>query len=209
MFDLLHDLSDWTLSLAESEWALVLLVLVAFSESIFFPIPPDPLLIAIGIADPSAAIWAAALATAASVAGGVVGHYLGRRIGRPLLNKFVSEDKIARAESLFERYGAWAILAAAITPIPYKVFTILAGVMNLRMRPFLLASLVGRSARIMTVGVLIYLFGESVREFIDHNFELLTVAAGAGVVAVAAVWLVYNRWSARGGGSFDTQISDS
>ena len=197
MFDLLHDLSDWTLSLAESEWALVLLVLVAFSESIFFPIPPDPLLIAIGVADPSVAIWAAALATAASVVGGVVGHYLGRRIGRPLLNKFVSEDKIARAESLFERYGAWAILAAAITPIPYKVFTILAGVMNLRMRSFLLASLVGRSARIMTVGVLIYVFGESVREFIDHNFELLTVGAGLGMVGLGVAWVVYSRMRAR------------
>ena len=193
MFDLLHDLSDWTLSLAESEWALVLLVLVAFSESIFFPIPPDPLLIAIGVADPSVAIWAAALATAASVAGGVVGHYLGRRIGRPLLNKFVSEDKIARAESLFERYGAWAILAAAITPIPYKVFTILAGVMNLRMRSFLLASAVGRSARIMTVGVLIYVFGESVREFIDHNFELLTVGAMGMMIAFAVAYLVFRR----------------
>ena len=193
MFDLLHDLSDWTLSLAESEWALVLLVLVAFSESIFFPIPPDPLLIAIGVADPSVAIWAAALATVASVAGGVVGHYLGRRIGRPLLNKFVSEDKIARAESLFERYGAWAILAAAITPIPYKVFTILAGVMNLPMRPFLLASAVGRSARIMTVGVLIYVFGESVREFIDHNFELLTVVAMGMMIAFAVAYLVFRR----------------
>lgn len=209
MFDLLHDLSDWTLSLAESEWALVLLALVAFSESIFFPIPPDPLLLAIGIADPSMAIWAAALATLASVAGGIVGHYLGRRVGRPLLYRFVSEDKVARAEALFERYGAWAILAAAITPIPYKVFTILAGVMNLRMRPFLLASLVGRSIRIMTVGVLIYLFGESVRDFIDHNFELLTVAAGAGMVAMAAAWVVYRRWSARGGGRFDAQTSDS
>ena len=197
MFDLLHDLSDWTLSLAESEWALVLLVLVAFSESIFFPIPPDPLLIAIGVADPSVAIWAAALATAASVAGGVVGHYLGRRIGRPLLNKFVSEDKIARAESLFERYGAWAILAAAITPIPYKVFTILAGVMNLRMRSFLLASAVGRSARIMTVGVLIYVFGESVREFIDHNFELLTVGAMGMMIAFAVAYLVFRRMRGR------------
>lgn len=193
MFDLLHELSDWTLSLAESEWALVLLVLVAFSESIFFPIPPDPLLIAIGIADPPAAIWAAALATLASVAGGVVGHYLGRRVGRPLLYKFVSEDKVSRAEALFERYGAWAILAAAITPIPYKVFTILAGVMNLRMRPFLLASLVGRSIRIMTVGVLIYLFGESVREFIDHNFELLTVGAMGMMIVMVLAYLAFRR----------------
>ena len=197
MFDLLHDLSDWTLSLAESEWALVLLALVAFSESIFFPIPPDPLLIAIGIADPSMAIWAAALATLASVAGGIVGHYLGRRVGRPLLYKFVSEDKVSRAEALFERYGAWAILAAAITPIPYKVFTILAGVMNLRMRPFLLASLVGRSIRIMTVGVLIYLFGESVREFIDHNFELLTVGAMGMMIVMVLAYLVFRRMRLR------------
>ena len=197
MFDLLHDLSDWTLSLAESEWALVLLALVAFSESIFFPIPPDPLLIAIGIADPSVAIWAAALATLASVAGGIVGHYLGRRVGRPLLYKFVSEDKVSRAEALFERYGAWAILAAAITPIPYKVFTILAGVMNLRMRPFLLASLVGRSIRIMTVGVLIYIFGESVREFIDHNFELLTVGAMGIMIVMVLAYFVFRRMRLR------------
>ena len=197
MFDLLHDLSDWTLSLAESEWALVLLALVAFSESIFFPIPPDPLLIAIGIADPSMAIWAAALATLASVAGGIVGHYLGRRVGRPLLYRFVSEGKVERAESLFEKYGAWAILAAAITPIPYKVFTILAGVMNLRMRPFLLASLVGRSIRIMTVGVLIYLFGESVREFIDHNFELLTVGAMGMMIVMVLAYLVFRRMRLR------------
>ena len=197
MFDLLHDLSDWTLSLAESEWALVLLALVAFSESIFFPIPPDPLLIAIGVADPSMAIWAAALATLASVAGGIVGHYLGRRVGRPLLYKFVSEDKVSRAETLFEKYGAWAILAAAITPIPYKVFTILAGVMNLRMRPFLLASLVGRSIRIMTVGVLIYIFGESVREFIDHNFELLTVGAMGMMIVMVLAYLVFRRMRLR------------
>ena len=193
VFDLLHALSDWTLGFAESEWALVLLALVAFSESVFFPIPPDPLMLAIGVADPPMALWAAALATAASVVGGVVGHYLGRRVGRPLLYRFVSEDKVARAEALFERYGAWAILAAAITPIPYKVFTILAGVMNLPMRPFLLASVIGRAARFMAVGILIYLFGESVRDFIDHNFELLTVGAMVLMIVMAVAYFVVRR----------------
>ena len=69
--------------------------------------------------------------------------------------------------------------------------------MNLPMRPFLLASVVGRAARFMAVGLLIYLFGESVREFIDANFELLTVAAGAGMLALAAAWVVYNRTRGR------------
>ena len=140
MRELFHDLTDWTLQAADSDWAVVLLALVAFSESIVFPIPPDPLLIAVGVASPTSAIWVAALVTVASVSGAYVGHWLGRRVGRPLLRRLVSESKTERAEALFNRYGVWAILVAAFTPIPYKVFTILAGIMDLPIRPFLLAS---------------------------------------------------------------------
>ena len=193
LLDLLHDLKDWTLDFADSEWALGVLLLLAFSESTFFPIPPDPLLIAIGVANPSSAVWIAALVTIASVAGACVGHFLGRRVGRPLLYRLVSEDKVARAEALFNRYGAWAILVAAFTPIPYKVFTILAGIMDLPVRPFLLASLIGRGARFLTIGVLIYLFGEPIQDFIDQQFELLTIAAAVGLVVVLAGYLVYRR----------------
>ena len=181
------------LSLAESEWAIALLLIITFSESVIFPIPPDPLLIAIGIANPAAAIWVAALTAIASVAGAVLGRWLGQKIGRPLLRKLVPEDKTDRAETLFSKYGAWAILIAAFTPIPYKVFTILAGIMNLDLKPFLLASLIGRSARFLTVGVLIFIFGESIRDFIDHNFELLTIAAAAALIILAAAYLIARR----------------
>ena len=193
LIDLLHDLTDWMLSLAESEWAIALLLIITFSESVIFPIPPDPLLIAIGIANPAAAIWVAALTAIASVAGAVLGRWLGQKIGRPLLHKLVPEDKTARAETLFSKYGAWAILIAAFTPIPYKVFTILAGIMNLDLKPFLLASLIGRSARFLTVGALIFIFGESIRDFIDHNFELLTIATAAALIILAAAYLIARR----------------
>ena len=193
LFDLLHDLKDWTLDFADSDWALGALLLLTFSESTFFPIPPDPLLIAVGVASPSSAIWIAALVTLASVAGASVGHFLGKRVGRPLLYRLVSESKVSRAEALFNRYGAWAILVAAFTPIPYKVFTILAGIMDLPIRPFLLASLIGRGARFLTIGVLIYLFGEPIQDFIDQQFELLTVAACAGLVVLVAGYFVYRR----------------
>ena len=194
LFDLLHDLKDWTLDFADSDWALGALLLLTFSESTFFPIPPDPLLIAIGVANPSSAIWIAALVTAASVAGAYVGHFLGRRVGRPLLYRLVSESKVARAEALFNRYGAWAILVAAFTPIPYKVFTILAGVLDLPVRPFMLASLIGRGARFLTIGVLIYLFGDEIQDFIDQQFELLTIGAAVGLIVVIAGYLVYRRF---------------
>ncbi len=105
----------------------------------------------------------------------------------------MSEDKVTRAEWLFSRYGAWAIIVAAFTPIPYKVFTILAGVLDLPVRPFMLASLVGRGARFLTIGVLIYLFGEPIQDFIDQQFELLTIAAAVGLVVVLVGFLVYRR----------------
>ena len=193
LIDLLHQLTDWMLSLAESEWAIALLLIITFSESVIFPIPPDPLLIAIGIANPSAAIWVAALTAIASVAGAILGRWLGRMIGRPLLHKLVPQDKTARAETLFSKYGAWAILIAAFTPIPYKVFTILAGIMNLDLKPFILASLIGRSARFLTIGALIFIFGESIRDFIDHNFELLTIATAVTLILLAAAYLIARR----------------
>ena len=186
MRELYHDLTDWTLQAADSDWAIGLLVLVAFSESIVFPIPPDPLLIAVGVASPGTAIWAAALATIASVAGAYVGSWLGRRIGRPLLHRLVSQSKVERAEELFNRYGLWAILLAAVTPIPYKVFAILAGVMDLPLRPFLVASFIGRGARLMTLGVLVFLFGEEIQKFIEGNFERMTIGAGVSLVGMVA-----------------------
>ena len=194
MRELYHELTDWMLSLADSDWAIGLLILLSFSESVVFPIPPDPLLIAIGIANPESAIWVAAFVTLASVCGAYVGHWLGRKVGRPLLRRLISESKTARAEALFDKYGAWAIVVAAFTPIPYKVFTILAGILDLRMRSFLVASLIGRGARFMTIGVLIFVFGESIRVFIDNNFEIMTIAAGAGLAVVVAGYMGY-RWT--------------
>ena len=209
MRELFHDLTDWTLQAADSDWAIVLLALVAFSESIVFPIPPDPLVIAVGVASPESAIWVAALATVASVAGAYIGHWLGRRVGRPLLYRLVSQSKVERAEELFNRYGVWTIIAAAITPIPYKVFTILAGIMNLPVRPFLLASLIGRGARLMTIGVLVFIFGEEIQQFIEGNFELLTIGTGVALVVVVAGWLGYRGWASRKRADIDTQPADS
>ena len=209
MRELFHDLTDWTLQAADSDWAIALLALMAFSESVIFPIPPDPLLIAVGVASPGSAIWVAALVTVMSVSGAYVGHWLGRRVGRPLLRRLVSESKVERAEALFNKFGVWAILVAAFTPIPYKVFTILAGIMNLPLRPFLLASLIGRGARFMTIGVLVFLFGEEIQEFIEGNFEFLTIVAGVGLVVVVGGWLGYRGWVGRKRGNIDTPTVDS
>ena len=194
MVELLRELSDWVLAFADSDWSALALAINSFAESIFSPIPPDPLLIGISLRRPELAIWLAALTTVSSVAGAIVGHWLGRRLGRPLLERLVAENRIASVERLFQRYGAWAVLVAAFTPIPYKVFAIGAGVLGLNLRTFIVASLIGRGARFFMLGGLLFAYGESMEEFIDANFGLLTIAgAGALVVSLLIVYYLARR----------------
>ena len=193
MIGLLRDLSDWVVGFADSSWAAVILGANSFVESIFFPVPPDPLLIAVALANPRHALWLAALVTVTSVAGAVVGHWLGGRFGRPLLQRMFSEDKVLTVERTFIKYGVWAVLIAALTPVPYKVFAIASGAFGLDLRTFVLASLVGRGIRFFTLGSLVFVFGDDIRTFIDSRFEVLTLAVGAVLVALVGLALIIAR----------------
>jgi undecaprenyl-diphosphatase len=193
----LTDLSEWLLGFAESGWAVGILFLSTFTESIFNPIPPDPLLIAVAVAQPHNAIWLALLATVASVAGAFVGHWLGGRVGRPIAERLFPEKYIVRGEALFERYGVWAVLIAAFTPVPYKVFAILAGVLGFDRKLFLIASLIGRGARFLLIGGLIMAYGDEIESFIESNLTWITGASGAAFIGAIAAFVVYRVWRAR------------
>ena len=183
---------------ASSDWSIVILAAVSFTESIFFPIPPDPLLVGIAILRPHTALWLGALVTVSSVAGALVGHWLGRRFGRPLIYKLVDREKVATVERLFNRYGGWAVLIAAFTPVPYKVFAISAGILDLDRRTFVVASLVGRGGRFLLLGALIFVFGQSIQQFIHSNFEIITAVFAAVLIAVlTAMAIVVRRRRAR------------
>jgi undecaprenyl-diphosphatase len=100
---------------------------------------------------------------------------------------------------LFDKYGIWAVLVAAVTPIPYKVFTILAGVLKLDMKRFLIASIIGRGMRFLSLGVVIFLFGEDVQDFVEEQFETLALLAGIGVVASVLFVLILVKWKTKRG----------
>lgn len=169
-------MTDWMLDWVASPWAPVALIIFAFWESSFFPIPPDPLMIAMAVARPELGLVYAAIATAASVAGAALGYFIGVRGGQPVVNRLFKPDKILLAERLFQRYDVWAITVAAFTPIPFKVFTITAGVAALDFRRFMLASVVGRGGRFFLVGGLVTIFGSSIERWIDQYFEIATVS---------------------------------
>ena len=190
MTDILSELTGWVVGFADSDWAFLVLALLSFSEAIFFPVPPDPLLIGISVIRPEAALWLAAITTASSVGGALVGHWLGRRLGTPMLRKFVSTRHVEAAERLFVRYGSWAVALAAFTPIPYKVFAVTAGALNHDRRSFILASLIGRGGRFFLLGGLLFIYGESIEQFIGDHFRTLTLAIAAAAVAGGAAILV-------------------
>ena len=177
---------------AESELSLFILASMSFVESVFSPIPPDPLLIAMGLLSTNQAIFFGVVCTLFSVLGAVFGYGLGKWFGKPLLSKMISESLIEKTEGFFNRYGVWAILIAAFTPIPYKVFAILSGVLQLDMKKFLIASLIGRGGRFITLGVLIAMFGDDVRDFLENEFQTITILGGAFLVlTLIATWAYF------------------
>ena len=189
---MLHDLREWLIAWADSPAGPIALALITASEAIFFPIPPDPLLIALALRNPDSALLLAGLATVASTAGGLVGHWLGVRFGQPLLQR-IGGDRVGRVEAMFARYGFWAVVVAGLTPIPYKVFTITAGVLGLPRVPFVIASLVGRGLRFGAFGVAIFLWGDRVQAFLEEQFDVLVLVLAGVLVAGAAGWLLWSR----------------
>lgn len=171
---------DWVLQWADRPGGTWALVLVSFSESSFFLVPPDVLLIPLCLGAPGRALFFATLCTAASVVGGMFGYLLGAAaydsVGEPLLELYGAMDGFSRIQQLYQSYDAWAVGLAGFTPIPYKLFTITAGFFELDFPIFVVASILGRGGRFFIVAGLLRLFGEPVQEFIDRWFNWLTLA---------------------------------
>ncbi len=176
---MLRRLYDWTMSLAETRYALMALILVAFVESSVFPIPPDILLIPIILAAPSRAFLVAGLCTLASVAGGGLGYWIGAElfdtIGKPVLEFYGKLDKFDIFADNFNENGPWAVLFAGITPFPYKVITITSGATGLDFTTFMVSSLIARALRFFIVAALLWKFGPPIRSFIEERFGLMTI----------------------------------
>ena len=177
---MIRKLYDWILRWAETPYGTWALFLLAFSESSFFPIPPDILLIALAVAIPKKSLKYALICSAGSVLGGCFGYFIGWQfmagIGNGIIDLYGLTSKYDYIKTLYMDYDAWAIGIAGFTPIPYKVFTIAAGAFNINFPVFIVASLISRSARFFLVGGLIYIFGAGIQAFIDKYFNILVIA---------------------------------
>jgi membrane protein YqaA with SNARE-associated domain len=177
---MLRSLYDWVIRLSEHPKSLWAMGAVSFTESSFFPIPPDVMLIPMVLAQRAKAWLIAAVCTASSVAGGFFGYAIGffffETIGQWLIQFYGLQSGFAQFQEQFNQWGLWIILVKGLTPIPYKVVTIACGVAKFDLVVFGLASLATRGARFYLVAALLYVFGQPIRSFIERHLTLVTSA---------------------------------
>ncbi len=177
--NILKRLYNWTISWAETPYSMIALIVIAFAESSFFPIPPDVLLIPMVFALPKRWWLIAGVCTIASTVGGVLGWAIGRgcwEIMKDFFFAYIPGFTPELFELVSQKYQENAFLAvfgAALTPIPYKIFTIAAGVCNVPLATLVLGSFVGRGGRFFAVALVVYFLGDKAKPFIDKYFNAI------------------------------------
>ena len=183
---MLRALYDRIIALAAHPRAGTWLAVVAFAESSVFPIPPDAMLIPMGLARPDRAYRYALTCTIASVLGGLLGYAIGaflfEAVAQPLLAAYGHADALATFTAWFDRWGAAVILIKGLTPIPYKIVTIAAGAAHFSLALFFLCSVATRGARFFLLAALLRRHGPAARSFIERRLNLI-----AGLTALAIV----------------------
>ncbi|KTD04883.1 putative membrane protein [Legionella geestiana] len=184
---------DKTLDWSRHRHAPWYLAGVSFAESSFFPIPPDVMLLTMGMAVPRQSLRYAFLATLFSVMGGVFGYLIGHfaiEWVEPLIKASWMRDKYEYAAQWFSNSGVWVVILAAFTPLPYKLFTITAGALHMPLLPFIAGSIIGRGARFFLVSGLMYVGGERLHNNLRHRIEVI----GWATLALAVIIAVIARW---------------
>jgi len=172
-------LYDWTLQWAKSPYAYYALFLIAFIESSFFPVPPDILLIAIGISNPRRWWLSATICTIGSVCGAFLGYFIGwglyETIGKFIVQTYHLQDVVAIVGRKYAENAFFTIFTAAFTPIPYKAITITAGMFHLPLLTLTIASVIGRGGRFFLVAGAIRVFGKKIADSIERYFNIFSI----------------------------------
>lgn len=187
--NILRKTYDWILSWAASKWGALALFILAFAESSFFPIPPDVLLIALCLGCITKAFRYALICTTGSILGALAGYAIGFFLWQTSPGDFTpvaefffriipgfTQERYLEIQALYNQYDFWVVFTAGFTPIPYKLITITAGVFNVNLPMFIIASIISRGLRFFLISWLIWKYGAPIKSFIDKYFNLLAIS---------------------------------
>ncbi len=189
-----NSIRKWALKHSEGKNAKLWLCAISFSEASFFPIPPDVLLIAILLANKARRWFYYAFITSVfSVLGGIFGYIIGffffNTFGGPIVSFYGLEKQFGYLKGIFNDTAFWAIFAAAFTPLPYKIFTISAGLFKINFLLFIVASILGRSIRFFAISFILKFHGEKIADLIYKYFNIFSVAVLLILIAVAYAFI--------------------
>ena len=186
----MHDIIIHISNLFQS-WGMAGLFVNAMIESCLpgFPLPPDVLLIGMCLSLPQKAILYALVCTTGSITGALIGYIAGRFGGRPLFySLFKSKaDKLETVDKLFEEYGAFAVFFSAFSPIPYNIFAIASGITKMNVFKFWFVSCLGRGGRFFFVSIVLMLFGETIKQYMNYFI------IGVSVLLIAFFAVLYKK----------------
>ncbi len=178
---ILQNMLDRLWEISARKGAERVLMAVSFCEAIFFPVPPDLLLLPMGLAARDRVFRLAWICLVFSLAGGVIGYGIGyyfmETIGSPIIRFYGLEHQYLQIQQWYDTYSAWAVSIAGLTPIPYKLCTLTAGAFKVNWPVFIIASALSRGLRFFVIAALIRYFGESARIFLERRFNLVVTGA--------------------------------
>ena len=197
-------LYNWVLNWANTPYAIAALFILAFFEAIFFPFPADILLIVLVLGCRPKAFTYALYATLGSVSGAIIGYLAGHFLWIKAGGEFTwfanlffnnipgfSVDLFNNIKGLYTQLDFWIIFTAGFTPVPYKVFTVTAGVFDMNLPMFLIASFISRGARFFLLTFLLWKYGQPIQRFIEKYFNIIalgfTVCLVGGIIVVKFV----------------------
>ncbi len=182
---------NWVVKHAEGPRAKIWLAAISFAEASFFPIPPDILLIAILLVKSKHWFFYASLTTLFSVLGGVLGYFIGvlffDTVGEFLVSFYHLEDEMLVVRGYFSDNAFTAIFLAAFTPIPFKVFTITAGLFKINLLVLIVASVLGRGARFFAISYVLRRYGKQIEGFVYKYFNIFSCVVAAFVVGIVLI----------------------
>lgn len=177
---------DWVVSFANHPYAIWVLAIVSFVESSLSPIPPLPLLIPMCLANPQRAWYYASVCALASVAGGFVGYGIGAllydTVGQWIIASYGLTEKANELAETSKGFWFWVLLTKGLTPIPYKIVTIMSGVLHFDLLKFTIASVVARFTFFLLFALALRTYGTEIREFIERRLKLTALALLAFII---------------------------
>jgi membrane protein YqaA with SNARE-associated domain len=174
----LERMYDWTVSFSTHPKAVWVLAIIAFAESSICPVPPIPLLIPMCLANPRKAWWYATVCAVSSTLGGVIGYIIGfglyETLGQWIINTYGLQEQAAQLRANATHYWFWILVTKGLTPIPFKLVTIMSGLIEYNFLAFMAGSLFARFTFFFLMAAALRVYGDQIRNFIEKRLKLAT-----------------------------------